>query len=584
MSRMRGSILTALAFAGTAMAVAMTAPLAAQEGEGKLEIISGDDPARLDVRDIEQFREVAADGSFLPRADALSLEGLLGDYDLALPLRQPCAASLCLTGYAKRASLPQRPQDTHFVGFDLGSGADAAQLPRSPISLVLVADRSGSMAGRRIELEREALLAVLDQLHDDDRVALVSFDKHGRTDMPMAEVGPNRGIIGNAIRALGADGDTHMETGLKLGYDIAAAERAQSGRDTRVMLLTDELPNASAEQPAGFMGMTQAAARQGIGLTLVGMDIRFDNALTMKLANIGGGNAHHIALSDDARELVRSSFVSTISPVARDAVLTVSPAPGSRISALYGVPPSTVSRGADGSVSVRLGSVFLAGDRGELLVGMTGNGAASGQLASATLSYSDALSGASGTDSIALATGAGEPPANLAAAEALVDEFLTLDNALKQYHASGDAGAAADTFGRLQQRLSSGTVPMLAREQAMVSRLAASAHRLQSGGGAIAGDIDQLGIVGQWSIVSQKGLRDLAPGDIVEITPARELVTIRQSGEQAGTRIAQTFQVSANELHIDNTSLVFAYSLDGTKLKLATPGNERNLRLKRIGS
>ena len=161
---------------------------------------------------------------------------------------------------------------------------------------------------------------------------------------------------------------------------------------------------------------------------------------------------------------------------------------------------------------------------------------------------------------------------------------LALDNALKQYHASGDAGAAADTFGRLQQRLSSGTVPMLGREQAMVSRLAASAHRLQSGGGAIAGDIDQLGIVGQWSIVSQKGLRDLAPGDIVEITPARELVTIRQSGEQAGTRIAQTFQVSANELHIDNTSLVFAYSLDGTKLKLATPGNERNLRLKRIGS
>ena len=102
--------------------------------------------------------------------------------------------------------------------------------------------------------------------------------------------------------------------------------------------------------------------------------------------------------------------------------------------------------------------------------------------------------------------------------------------------------------------------------------------------GNLAGDIDQLGIVGQWSIISQKGLRDLAPGDIVEITPARELVTIRQSGEQAGTRIAQTFQVSANELHIDNTSLVFAYSLNGTKLKLATPGNERNLRLKRIGS
>ncbi|MEZ5693041.1 MAG: hypothetical protein R3D99_04210 [Altererythrobacter sp.] len=157
------------------------------------------------------------------------------------------------------------------------------------------------------------------------------------------------------------------------------------------------------------------------------MDIRFDNALTMKLANIGGGNAHHIALSDDARELVRNSFVSMISPVARDAVLTVSPAPGSNISALFGVPPSTVTRGADGSVSVRLGSVFLAGDRGELLVGMTGNGAASGQLASATLSYSDALSGASGTDSITLATGAGESPANLAAAQALIDEFLTLD-------------------------------------------------------------------------------------------------------------------------------------------------------------
>lgn len=254
LSRFLVSTLITVILAGAAL------PLSAQESEHGISIVSSENASRADLRDIEQFRTVANGGGFLPKPDALSIEGLLGDYDLEIPSQRVCGTTLCLTGQSKRAELHARPQDTHFFALTLESGLESGVRAQEPISLVLVADRSGSMDGSKIKRERAALRAIIGQLDDTDRVALVSFDKRGRTDMPMVEVGPNRGIIGNAINALVADGETHMETGLAQGFQLAAAEQVRTGRKTRVMLLTDELPNANSEQPAGFMGMTRVAA------------------------------------------------------------------------------------------------------------------------------------------------------------------------------------------------------------------------------------------------------------------------------------------------------------------------------------
>lgn len=49
-------------------------------------------------------------------------------------------------------------------------------LSRVPIDLVCVVDQSGSMSGEKMNLLKETLNYIIEQLNDFDRLAIVSFD------------------------------------------------------------------------------------------------------------------------------------------------------------------------------------------------------------------------------------------------------------------------------------------------------------------------------------------------------------------------------------------------------------------------
>ncbi|XP_010777738.1 inter-alpha-trypsin inhibitor heavy chain H3-like [Notothenia coriiceps] len=49
-------------------------------------------------------------------------------------------------------------------------------LPRVPKNVVFVIDRSGSMGGQKMTQTRDALVAILKDLHEEDHFALILFD------------------------------------------------------------------------------------------------------------------------------------------------------------------------------------------------------------------------------------------------------------------------------------------------------------------------------------------------------------------------------------------------------------------------
>uniref|UniRef100_A0A3P8XM49 Inter-alpha-trypsin inhibitor heavy chain H3 n=1 Tax=Esox lucius TaxID=8010 RepID=A0A3P8XM49_ESOLU len=51
-----------------------------------------------------------------------------------------------------------------------------SDLPRVPINVMFVIDRSGSMMGNKISQTREAMLTILDDLHEDDYFGIIVFD------------------------------------------------------------------------------------------------------------------------------------------------------------------------------------------------------------------------------------------------------------------------------------------------------------------------------------------------------------------------------------------------------------------------
>jgi hypothetical protein len=74
-------------------------------------------------------------------------------------------------------------------------------------------------------------------------------------------------------------------------------------------------------------------------------------------------------------------------------------------------------------------------------------------------------------------------------------------------------------------------------------------------------------VVGSWRVVRHSGVEDVARGDIIEITDDGEFITDRRRGDD----ISQEFAINDRQLHIEDTDLVFDYSIRGNRLTLKTP-------------
>lgn len=556
----------------------------APEDDESVVIVTGTRIRQGGSQDIRQFRSISLNQSFLPRSDSLTIEGLLGEHDLALPNNKACDQLFCINGQAMKAEIPSRPQDNYFVGLGFDSNADASALQAEPLSIVAVVDKSGSMSGAKTERVKEALLEALAKMRDDDRFGIVVFGSDTSVLLPVGDVGGNREMIAEVIGSIEAEGSTYMEAGLRQGFDVAFAEQAQNKRKTRIMLLTDEQPNVGNVEPEGFMGQAVAGSKRGVGMTTIGVGRDFDNALAMQISSVRGGNIFYLAQNGDARDLMQREFYNMVTEVAHDVVITLAPSTGYSINAVYGVPNEIINTTTDGAVTVRIGSAFLASNGGGIFVSMADKSAGtadpSNPILSAAVTYTEAKSGVAGANSDVVRLGAGSAPANLAKAQLLVDQYLTLTSALDAYHKQGDRQTAFSQLDGLLGRMESAEVQGMQREVDLVRGLRNRSAAL-AGVGEVPDELKPLQVLGKWEVTAQSGLRDVARGDIIELTENGQFITYRKSGREAGNEVRQSFQVNENQLYIDYTSLVFRYRLKNDRLRMRTIDNER-LDLKRV--
>lgn len=158
------------------------------------------------------------------------------------------------------------------------SDTEAAGLPTD---VVVVIDRSGSMAGDKIYDARRAAQELLGLLGPEDRASIISFSDHARVDLPLR---PVDGRSFEAIASLGAAGGTEMQAGLDLALGVL--QGPQQGRARRVLLLSDGQPN----RRDGLLEQAARAASAETPLTAVGIGADYDVQLMQSLADAGTGN------------------------------------------------------------------------------------------------------------------------------------------------------------------------------------------------------------------------------------------------------------------------------------------------------
>ncbi|MGI8922855.1 MAG: VWA domain-containing protein [Fimbriimonadales bacterium] len=161
----------------------------------------------------------------------------------------------------------------------------------APLSVSLVIDRSGSMAGEKLSVAREAAARFVETLGEQDRVAAVVYDDGVDTisglKQPSAE-------LARRLRSLETGGSTNLYGGWKEGVD-------RVGEDGYVVLLSDGLANVGRYTDAHSVAAKAKAARRRsrVHTTTVGIGMDYDERLMSKMAKEGGGG-HYFAHTADA--------------------------------------------------------------------------------------------------------------------------------------------------------------------------------------------------------------------------------------------------------------------------------------------
>jgi Ca-activated chloride channel homolog len=193
---------------------------------------------------------------------------------------------------------------------------------RADAALTFVIDVSGSMGEPgKLDLVRDALNTLVDQLRPSDAVAIVAYDDRARVLREMTDV-RNRGSLHDAINRLRPGGSTNLEAGLVTGYRVAR-EGYRNGATNRVILLSDGLANVGNTQAEPILRQVREAAAKKIALLGVGVGSDYGDALMEQLADSGDGFVVYVSTLAQARKVFVEQLPATLAVRALDAKVQV---------------------------------------------------------------------------------------------------------------------------------------------------------------------------------------------------------------------------------------------------------------------
>ncbi|MCE9635195.1 MAG: VWA domain-containing protein, partial [Planctomycetes bacterium] len=160
---------------------------------------------------------------------------------------------------------------------------DDAERKAMRVALLLVIDQSGSMAGLKIAMAREAAIAAARTLSPDDRVGVIAFDEETDWIAPFQDAREMASLV-RRVQQLDAGGGTNFYPALKDGFARIAMQPCGV---RHVVLITD-----GATRAAVFRDIVEGAAAQGITLSAVSVGEGADTRLLGLLAQWGQGRLY----------------------------------------------------------------------------------------------------------------------------------------------------------------------------------------------------------------------------------------------------------------------------------------------------
>lgn len=165
-----------------------------------------------------------------------------------------------------RAAVPvlNTPQLIYLL-LELFPGQEMANT-RMPLNFALVLDRSGSMEGAKLEMMREAVKAIIDQLDANDVISVITFEASTQVIIP-AQTARDKQDLKRKIDRITDAGATNMAPALRQAIQ-QVSQYNTAERISRIVLLTDG--EATDEKDDSRAQADQAGA---MGIPIIGLGI-----------------------------------------------------------------------------------------------------------------------------------------------------------------------------------------------------------------------------------------------------------------------------------------------------------------------
>lgn len=228
--------------------------------------------------------------------------------------------------------------------------SDAAS--RTRVSLALVVDTSGSMAGHKIEHARSAARAVIESLGEGDEVSLVEFESEAQLRVPLTNVNKtSRKVLLDAVEGLVDRGGTALYAGVDAGLRSLAPAR---NRVRRLLLLSDGHANVGPSSARDIVaGLPKLATP--ITISTLGIGTDYDESVLWAISEHGAGGFYHLTDPVQLKQILATELKRARTVVGRDAVLEIRGEPGVSVMASAEL---SLTRAADGTIRIPVGDLY----------------------------------------------------------------------------------------------------------------------------------------------------------------------------------------------------------------------------------
>jgi Ca-activated chloride channel family protein len=391
-------------------------------------------------------------GVFLAAAGVLALVALVagaprltsGPGSGAGALPPLTGGSLTMTARLSHPFVSLGRQDV-FATVDL----EAVKVPgtqRSPVNLALVIDRSGSMAGFKLDQARLAARQLIAQLTEADRLAIVHYGSDVKAFEGVLATRANKERLLAFVDGIWDDGGTNIGAGLVTGRDLLLAAKGEF-RVNRLVLISDGQPTEGVVDTDGLLGIVRELRSGSVSVSSIGVGDDFNEQLMAGLAEVGAGAYAYLQDASQLGAIFQRDLNAASTQVARGVSVTFRVPRGAQLQRVLGY--SQVTRRADGErelVTVTLPD-FAAGQQERVVAHFTVDGGSAGatvDVSGLDLSYQDLLS-----------SGPARAEARLAAMTT-AEQRLVLDNRDKDAIVFAARAQAADNAARAAESVAQG--------------------------------------------------------------------------------------------------------------------------------